>query len=211
MSYSRLVSTRVSAREPCWYWRGTRSNKPSYRRSEPEAGAAWPKTLTMSRSYNNLKLRGTAGAVHGAAGDEKLGGEDGAAEGCCRLREYAWPEAVRARGYDVLIADLGRTSSESGPKHEQGIISQSAAAAAPPTAESPAEALRSWTSSRGGHTSQPFRLRVRRCSTLTLRSGEWPGCRLRGGVQRRGTGAEAGATFAPSVGSNRWLRMRWRG
>ena len=33
-----------------------------------------------------------------------LGGEDGAAEGCCRLREYAWPEAVRARGYDVLIA-----------------------------------------------------------------------------------------------------------
>ena len=57
-----------------------------------------------SRSYNNPKLRGTAGAVHGAAGDEKLGGEDGAAEGCCRLRECARPEAVRARGYDVLIA-----------------------------------------------------------------------------------------------------------
>ena len=53
---------------------------------------------------NNPKLRGTAGAVHGAAGDEKLGGEDGAAEGCCRLRECARPEAVRARGYDVLIA-----------------------------------------------------------------------------------------------------------
>ena len=37
-------------------------------------------------------------------GGKKLGGEDGAAEGCCRLRECARPEAVRARGYDVLIA-----------------------------------------------------------------------------------------------------------